>query len=74
MAEPIANSAIRRIASFAVIALATALSAAPAAAQAGIVEQVGSVMTEAGPVVIENLVGGLDHPWGWRFCPTGGSS
>ena len=34
-------------------------------------EQVDSVMTEAGPVSIQNLVGGLDHPWGMAFLPDG---
>ena len=34
-------------------------------------QQVGSVGTDAGPVAIENLVGGLDHPWGLAFLPNG---
>ena len=43
----------------------------PAAGQAGIVEQVGSVTTEAGGVVIEDVKGGLTHPWGLAFLPDG---
>ncbi len=52
----------------------TALLAAacgPTNAQPGDPDQVGSVMTEAGPVAVENVVGGLDHPWGLAFLPDG---
>lgn len=54
-----------------VVLIAVMLTPARAAAQAGIVEQVGSVMTEAGPVTIENVAGGLEHPWGMAFLPDG---
>ena len=57
--------------SLAIAIAAVALPAAPVMAQAGIVQQVGSVVTEAGPVIIENVVGGLDHPWGMAFLPDG---
>jgi glucose/arabinose dehydrogenase len=40
---------------------------APASAPA----QVGSLVTQAGPVRVENLVGGLVHPWGMAFLPDG---
>ena len=46
-------------------------AASPAAGQAGIVQQVGSVTTDAGPVVIEDVKGGLTHPWGLAFLPDG---
>lgn len=50
------------------VVLAWILTAAPAAAQP---ERVGSVMTEAGPVSVENMAGGLSHPWGMAFLPDG---
>lgn len=31
--------------------------------------EVESVETDAGTVTVENLVGGLDHPWGMAFLP-----
>ena len=34
-------------------------------------QQVGSVITEAGPVVIEDVARGLEHPWGLAFLPDG---
>ena len=55
----------------AVAFVAAMFTTAPATAQTGIVEQVGSVMTEAGPVTIENVVDGLTHPWGMAFLPDG---
>ena len=33
--------------------------------------QVRSVMTQAGAVAVENVVGGLVHPWGMAFLPDG---
>ncbi len=42
-----------------------------AEAQAGKVETVGSLNTEAGLIAIENVVGGLEHPWGMAFLPDG---
>lgn len=42
-----------------------------AKSQEGIVEQVGSLTTEAGSIVIENVTGGLEHPWGLVFLPDG---
>ncbi len=42
-----------------------------AVGQAGIVQEVGSVTTEAGPVVIEEVTDGLNHPWGLIFLPDG---
>lgn len=45
--------------------------AVPAAGQAGIVQQVGSVTTDAGAVVIEDVTDGLTHPWGMDFLPGG---
>lgn len=63
---------MRRITYFFTPAIAAAtLSAAPAVAQEGIIQQVASVMTEAGPVAVQNVVGGLDHPWGVAFLPDG---
>lgn len=59
---------------FALLAFAvTTLTAIapPAAAQAGKVEKVGSLNTEAGLIAIENVVGGLEHPWGMAFLPDG---
>ena len=59
----------RRIAAAVLVAL-TAL-AAPARAQPDDPMQVGSVMTEAGAVAVEQLADGLDHPWGMAFLPDG---
>ncbi len=47
------------------LAGAATLSVAPALAQ------VQSVQTEAGAIAVENLAGGLDHPWGMAFLPDG---
>jgi aldose sugar dehydrogenase len=55
----------------AALPLGLVASAAPLGAQAGVVDEVGSVSTEAGPVVIERLADGLDHPWGMTFLPDG---
>lgn len=51
--------------------LATALAAFPASAQIEATRRVGSVLTEAGPVGIHEVVGGLNHPWGMAFLPDG---
>ena len=46
--------------------------ALPAAAQSiPSMGQAGSVMTEAGPIAVQNLAGDLDHPWGMAFLPDG---
>ena len=34
-------------------------------------QRVGSVLTDAGPIAVENLADGLDHPWGMAFLPDG---
>jgi glucose/arabinose dehydrogenase len=39
----------------------------PACAQ----QQVETLTTEAGPVAVQNLTDGLDHPWGMAFLPDG---
>ena len=64
----ICNTLLRCTVAAALIGVLTTLSAS---AQDGIVEQVGSVLTEAGPVVVENVADGLDHPWGMTFLPDG---
>ena len=33
--------------------------------------EVKTIRTDTGPVVVENLAGGLDHPWGMAFLPDG---
>ena len=48
--------------------------AQPAAAQNRQIKaqgQVKTVQTQAGPVIVENLASGLDHPWGMAFLPDG---
>ena len=50
--------------------LATTALTTSAAAQSA-PRQVDSVMTEAGPVAVQNMVSGLDHPWGMAFLPDG---
>ena len=60
----------KRAALTAAMGLVLALTVSTVAAQ-GAPEQVDSVMTEAGPVSVQNLVGGLDHPWGMAFLPDG---
>ena len=47
------------------VAALAALAAAPAMAQPA------SVDTEAGPVRVEEVAGGLEHPWGLAFLPDG---
>lgn len=59
------------IAGAAATLLIALFGAVPAAGQAGIVEQVQSVITEAGPISVENVTGGLEHPWGIAFLPDG---
>jgi glucose/arabinose dehydrogenase len=63
----------RRLLAAGALAATLLLFAAPPAArgQAGIVEQVGSVTTDAGATVIEDVKGGLTHPWGMDFLPGG---
>ncbi len=54
------------------LSLLVLVLAVPAAAQPiPSMGQAGSVMTEAGPVAVQNLAGGLDHPWGMAFLPDG---
>ena len=64
-----------RVAAFAAGAVAAAaLLGTPASAQMDStpkLEQVDSVMTEAGPLSVQNLAGGLEHPWGMAFLPDG---
>ena len=54
---------------FAGAALSFALLTAPVAAQTP--KQVESLLTEAGPVAVQDVVGGLNHPWGMAFLPDG---
>ena len=54
--------------------VALLLCAAPALAQQRMIKaegQVKTLQTEAGPVIVENLASGLDHPWGMAFLPDG---
>lgn len=50
------------------VAVVIALGSAPPAEAQPVVD---TVETAVGPVVIENLVGGLVHPWGMAFLPDG---
>lgn len=50
----------------ATLCLFTPLSAQPTAG-----EQVESVMTSGGKISVENVVGGLNHPWGMAFLSDG---
>ena len=54
---------------FAGAALTFGLLTAPVAAQTP--KQVESLLTEAGPVAVQDVVGGLNHPWGMAFLPDG---
>ena len=63
-------SGIRRFA-VALITTATLCLFAPLAAQPTAGEQVESVMTSGGTISVENVVGGLNHPWGMTFLPDG---
>lgn len=65
------RNALRSVRVAFVLMAAWLFGAFPAAGQAGIVEQVGSVTTQAGAVVIEDVKGGLTHPWGMTFLPGG---
>lgn len=58
---------MRPLALLAALALATPVAAQPIPSMG----QVGSVMTEAGPVAIQTLADGLVHPWGMAFLPDG---
>ena len=62
------SNTIRRIAAVAFVA---ALTSVPATAQLDTTKQAETVMTEAGPVSVGNVVGGLVHPWGMAFLPDG---
>ena len=57
-----------RHAVFAILTLA--LLTAPVAAQSS-PKQVESLLTEAGPIAVLDMVGGLNHPWGMAFLPDG---
>jgi glucose/arabinose dehydrogenase len=48
--------------------LLVAFLLAPAQAQP---QRVKTVTTDAGKVIVENVVGGLNHPWGMAFLPDG---
>lgn len=52
-------------------ALAVLLAVPAAAQQIPSQGQAGSVMTAAGPIAVQNLADGLDHPWGMAFLPDG---
>ena len=54
-----------------VAVLAAVFAAAPASTQSFSGPQVESVMTAAGPIVVQDLTGGLNHPWGMAFLPDG---
>ncbi|MFP3942698.1 MAG: PQQ-dependent sugar dehydrogenase [Alphaproteobacteria bacterium] len=51
--------------------LFTALAVLMACMASAAAAQVQTVNTQAGPVKVENLAGGLDHPWGLAFLPDG---
>ncbi len=51
--------------------LATAAALFPLAAQAQHHSHKEPVMTKAGPVTVEQLAEGLNHPWGMAFLPDG---
>jgi glucose/arabinose dehydrogenase len=54
------------------VALASfALLSVPATAQPTAGQQVESVLTPDGPISVENVVGGLNHPWAMAFLPDG---
>jgi len=55
----------------AALALTTALLSGVAGLPPRATAAVESVATEAGPVQVENLAGGLEHPWGMAFLPDG---
>jgi len=63
-------SGIRRF-TVAFVTAATLCLLAPLAAQPTAGEQVESVMTSGGTISVENVVGGLNHPWGMTFLPDG---
>jgi glucose/arabinose dehydrogenase len=56
---------------FLAAALVAALTVAPAAAQSFSGPQVESVLTASGPIAVQDLAGGLNHPWGMAFLPDG---
>lgn len=55
----------------AIAAIAMALLMAQSCAPLAAAPVVATVHTQAGPVVVENLVDGLVHPWGMAFLPDG---
>jgi glucose/arabinose dehydrogenase len=55
---------------FAIAAGAACLTGNAAAAEPA-AERVQSVKTEAGPIAVEIVAGGLEHPWGIVFLPDG---
>ena len=63
------TSTLKRLAAVALVA--AALTSAPATAQLDTTKQVESVMTEAGPITVGEVVSGLTHPWGMAFLPDG---
>lgn len=53
-------------------AVAAAAFALPLAAQApDQANQIESVVTEAGPIAVQDITGGLERPWGMAFLPDG---
>ena len=62
---------MQRLTHWTALLLAAALTTLPASAQPASAPRVGSVLTEAGPIAVENLASGLDHPWGMAFLPDG---
>ncbi len=63
------NSHFRMPAAAFVGFVATAISCGPAAGQRA--NEVESVMTDAGAISVQKVVGGLNHPWGMAFLPDG---
>ena len=65
----------RTIAHLALTASTALLAAGSAPAQDAVpyepLDQPQSVMTEAGPIAVERIASGLDHPWGMEFLPDG---
>ncbi len=53
------------------VLLALVLALPAAAQQIPSKGQAGSVLTEAGPMAVQSLADGLDHPWGMAFLPDG---
>jgi glucose/arabinose dehydrogenase len=64
-------SAARRLVLLAFAAALLALVPRAVLGQQSVIEQVGSVQTEAGAVAVQDVVGGLVHPWALAFLPDG---